>query len=394
MSILKDAIKTLTTEGTKKRYWPSKNPIDDPTDFPGEQNFGEEEAEVTDDVQLNRFQVKALTNAIRERVHQISKTDGHTPEAEWLDWLEDTLLRKGEGYHGKASITRPEFLKVLQHWRLNTKTRHEADGWGDLNIKQVLDNAIGDAKELYADNIGAYGRPQGEENEEGWFDGVADDFDERFKMKQEKEHERVQKPGAPESGDNHFAGLADDFEDRFGKTEEEEDDGDYAYDRWKDEQMERDIADGYKSHKEAKAARKGGEWNAPREEEEQSDCQMCGNTGYSMEDGQTCSSCYRGKAERREQAREDRLGHNDPDRGNDENEEQGDDERENNSELMPAISKLKYDDAQARHTARMQQSGNKYWSVGSNHTREEDEEVKLPTTKYAKTFQQWLPTKK
>jgi hypothetical protein len=44
----------------------------------------------------------------------------------------------------------------------------------------------------------------------------------------------------------------------------DEDDGDYAYDNWKDKEMEKDIEAGYKSSKEAKAAKKGGAWNAPK----------------------------------------------------------------------------------------------------------------------------------
>jgi hypothetical protein len=48
----------------------------------------------------------------------------------------------------------------------------------------------------------------------------------------------------------------------------DEDDGDYAYDNWKDKEMERDIEAGYKSSKEAKAAKKDGSWNAPSKVEE------------------------------------------------------------------------------------------------------------------------------
>lgn len=48
----------------------------------------------------------------------------------------------------------------------------------------------------------------------------------------------------------------------------DEDDGDWAYDNWKDKEMERDIEAGYKSSKEAKKAKRGGSWNAPRKVEE------------------------------------------------------------------------------------------------------------------------------
>ena len=107
MSKLKDAIKSLTTEGTKKRYWPSKNPIDDPKDFPGEQNFGEEENEDTEpfrDHEYNRFHVKELRSALSSRIQKLSggafvgqgSVDA-AREARFLKWLDSEIEGSGSG---------------------------------------------------------------------------------------------------------------------------------------------------------------------------------------------------------------------------------------------------------------------------------------------------------
>lgn len=427
MSNLKDAIKTLTTEGTKKRYWPSKNPIDDPADFPGERNF-EEEAEITDDVQLNRFKVKDLMSSIAKRIRVISKEGGWTPEAEWLDWLEDTL-----GRSKKQSITRPEFLEVLKHWRLNTKTRIESDGWGNLNIKEVLDNAMGGAKELYADNVGAYGSMKGEEEDEyGRDQGAMNQHDDEHYDEQDPRRQS-NLCGSCEGDGCHLCDYTGEYEDEENEEQDvskfdyvniiPEKNGKFTvkgYDSFPSHsvmagQVRKNFLASFDSVEAAQAAfptakmshhmmepensydhleneeennwaqeqgamyQNKDEYYDPRDSGEHGDCQRCGNTGYAMDTGKTCPDCPEGKAEREEFKQDVAAGIRTPTENEEHNEIIYPDKKpewSKNSELMPHVGAANKEKARERHTARMQQSGDKYWSIGSNQSSEENEEHK------------------
>jgi len=380
MSNLKDAIKQLT-EGTKKRYWPSKNPIDDPTDFPGEKNFEEEEANLRDH-ELNRFAVKDLSAAINKHIES-STSGAYDPENLWLKWLDQQL-------HSLqlAAITRPQFLELMKKWKQGSE-------WGVSDMKQALDKALPGAEELYADNVGPYGSMKGEEEDQGAMnqhdDGYHNDEDPR---------RQSNLCGSCEGDGCNLCDYSGEYEDEEQDVSRfeyvnivPERNGKFTvkgYDAFPSHsvlagQVRKNYLASFDSVEAAQAAfptaKMSHHMMEPEnhfdhlENEESTDCMRCGNTGYTMDDGKVCPACPEGKAAMAQQLA---IGVQGGERV--ENEEDGiiypdkKPEWSKNSELMPHVGAANKEKATMRHAARMQQSGNKYWSVGSNQNPEENEE--------------------
>jgi len=308
---------------------------------------------------------------------------------------------------GKQGITRLDFQKIMKEAPFTDRLPYAG-----VTISQILDEALPGAKELYADTVGHYGSMKGEEEDEyGQDQGAIHQHDDEYYDERDPRRQS-NLCGSCEGDGCHLCDYTGEYEDEENEEQDvskfdyvniiPERNGKFTvkgYDSFPSHsvmagQVRKNFLASFDSVEAAQAAfptaKMSHHMMEPEntydhlENEEHTDCQRCGNTGYTMDTGKPCPDCDEGKYEKSQQGAEafhrSAAGHGSD--GSWEDEEHSNEivypdkkpEWSKNSELMPHVGAANKEKAAMRHAARMQQSGNKYWSVGSNQNSEENEE--------------------